>query len=252
MRRLALWTLLLPLMAQAHEVQLVSQYVDLGKNGGRGIQEDLIGRIDLNRKWKVGAQGTYLERFDLYEKRAGGSVQYRPNEALTIEARYLQGMGNDILAEKDGYLAAYYAMAPGLSPYFIYRHADYSVTDLDTYQMGIEIEKISHIIIVPQLLLGNATFTTPSETRAVYNAGVRAIYYEESKYSVFAFALKGKEASQGIIGKSNILIDTLSLGGGAGYNFTQNMKGELIFDHTDYDELNNQFMTTTLNLVWVI
>lgn len=252
MLRLALLLFCLPILASAHDVQLVSQYVDLGKAGGRGIQEDLIGRVDLNRKWKVGLQGTYLERFDLYEKRAGGSVQYRPTDSLTVEARYLQGMGNDILAEKDGYLAAYYALAPGYSPYFIYRHAAYSVTDIDTYQLGVEIEKIRNIILIPQVLLGNATFKAPNETKGVYSVGLRAVYYEESNYSLFAFAYKGKEASQGIIGKSSILVDTTTFGGGAGYNFTPNTKAELIFDHTDYEELKNQFMTTTLNLVWVI
>lgn len=252
MRILALSLFLLPALTYAHEIQSLSQYVDLGKAGGRGIQQDLIARVDLSRKWTVGARGTYLERFDLYEKRAGGILQYRPNDSLVVEAQYNQGMGNDILPEKDLVLNSFFAAAPGYSPFLTYRHAEYSVTDLNSFQGGLEIEKIRNFIFIPQLLLGTATFKSPAETKGIYNLGLRAIYYQEKIFSLFAFGFMGKEASQGIIGKSSILVDTKTFGGGGSYHFSNDFKGELIVDHTDYDELDNQFITTTLNLIWVI
>jgi hypothetical protein len=64
------------------------------------------------------------------------------------------------------------------------------------------------------------------------------------------FAFRGVEASQGIVGKSNFLIDTKSGGLGASYYFIPQLKTELTVDHTDYQQLKNQFLTTTLNLVW--
>ena len=144
------------------------------------------------------------------------------------------------------------AAAPGYSPFLTYRHAQYSVTDVNSFQAGLEIEKIRNIILIPQALLGSATFKSPADTKGIYNIGLRAVYYQEKIFSLFAFGFMGKEASQGIIGKSNILVDTKTFGGGAGYHITQDFRGELIVDHTDYEDLNNQFITTTLNLIWVI
>lgn len=250
MRLLALWLLLFSSVAVAHELQSITQHIDIKEPGETGWQQDLIGRFSLSRQFDFGLQGTYLERFDFYETRLGGLLTYRPTDRLTLELRYLEGSDNEILPENEGFLSAYYALADGLSPYLILRDSRYSVTHVSTATLGMEIEKIRSFIIMPQVLYGKATFESPGQTRDVYNAGLRVIYYQEGKYSLTAFGYAGKEASQGIIGRSTILVDTLTGGIGGGYYFAPDLKADLIVDHTDYDQLNTQFLTTTLNLVW--
>ena len=124
------------------------------------------------------------------------------------------------------------------------------MTNLNTANVGIEIEKIPNLIIIPGFMVGNATFKSPAETKTVNNFGLRVVYYREKNFSLYAFGYKGKEAAQGIIGVSNILVTTTTGGAGGGYYFKQNFRGELIVDHTDYREINNQFVTTTLILTY--
>lgn len=250
MRWIALLFVLLSLSAQAHEILSITQHVNIRKQDEIGWQQDVIARLEFNRKFDFGTQATYLERFDLYEKRAGGFVVYRPNDKWTLEARYLQGMGNEILPEKQAILSAYLAAGSGFAPYLYYRDSRYSVTHLHTLNLGVEIEKIPYFIIIPSVMVGRATFKSPGETDDVHNYGVRVVYYVEKKFSLMAFAYKGKEASQAIIGRSTELIDTLSGGLGGSYYFSEDLKADLIFDHTDYDQLNSEFHTTTLNISW--
>jgi len=235
----------------AHEAQLVTQHLSLKRQHKTGWQSDLIAKATLSRKWEAGLQGTYLERFNFFEKRAGAFAFYRPNDRLTLEARYLQGSGNQILPERQYHLHAYYALAQGLAPFLFYRDMKYSVTRLHAVNLGLEIEKIRSFIIIPQIMMGKATFNSPADTKNVYNYGLKVIYYQELRFSLFAFGYKGKEAAQGIIGASNQLIDTLSGGAGAGYYFRPATKAELVVDHTNYKQLKNQFLTTTLNLIQV-
>lgn len=235
----------------AHEVQSSTQHVNIRRQNETGWQQTLLGRFDYNRNFHFGAIGSYLERFDIYDKQAGGFVVYRPNEAWTIEGRYLQGMGNDILPEKMAQVSAYYGWGNGLAPFIIYRDNRYSVTTVHSVNLGIEIEKIPHFIFVPVVMFGRATFKSPAQSDDVNSYGLRAIYYNEGKYSFSLFGFRGKEASQGIIGESTQIVDTLSGGLSATWYFTQNFKSELVFDHTDYDQLNTEFHTTTLNLTWM-
>lgn len=246
----ALLLFLLPVYALAHEIQSTTQHLSISRQNETGWQQDLTAKIDVSRTFDVGLQGTYLERFDFYEKRAGGFLVARPNEKLSLEARYLVGNGNEILPLKQGILSAYYSLAQGLTPYLFYRDTKYSVTHLNTGTFGMEIEKIRHVILIPQVVYGKATFESPAETKDVYNFGLRAIYYQENSFSLMIFGYLGKEASQGIIGASNILVDTKTLGLGAGYFIIPHLKLDLIVDHTDYDQLKTQFTTTTLNFVW--
>jgi hypothetical protein len=116
--------------------------------------------------------------------------------------------------------------------------------------LGAEIEQFKNILIIPQVMFGKASFNAPNNTRDVHSYGVRVSYYREKFYSLFAFGFKGVEASQGIVGKSTFLVDTTSGGLGVSYHFVPQLKTELIVDHTDYEQLKNQFVTTTLNLVW--
>lgn len=251
MRWIALLLSILSFSVQAHEILSITQHVNIRKHNETGWQQDLIARLDLNRKFDIGAQATYLERFDFYEKRAGGFVIYRPNEAWTFEARYLQGMGNEILPEKQGIFSAYYAAAAGFAPFLVYRDTRYSVTHLHTVNLGMEIEKIQNIILIPSVMVGRATFKSPGKTDDVHNYGLRASYYVEKKWAISVFGYKGKEASQGIVGSGTQLVDTLSGGLGGTYYFSEDFRADLTFDHTDYDQLNNEFHTTTLNLSWM-
>lgn len=251
MRLIVLVGALLSFNIYAHEIQSITQHVSLRKSDQVGWLQELIGKINLSEKFDIGAQTSYLERFNLFEKRLGGFVVYRPTERWTLEARYLQGMGNEILPEKQAILSAYYALGDGFSPYIYYRDSRYSITHLHTANVGVEIEKIPNIIIIPSVMLGKATFKSPGKTDDVHNYGVRGVYYKEQRYSFSAWAYKGKEASQAIIGRSTELVDTLSGGAGAAWYFMEGLRAELLFDHTDYDQLKTEFHTTTLNLSWM-
>lgn len=237
--------------AFSHEIQSVTQVVSLRRQKETGKQQDISGTFELSRKFDVGVQGTYLERFNIYDKRAGGFVTYRPSEKLSLQARYLIGNGNEILPEKQATLSGYYSLGRGLAPYFYYRDSQYSITRVHTANVGIEIEKIPHVILVPSFMSGKATFQSPAKTENLYNFGLRAIYYREGIYSFSVFGYKGTEASQGIIGKSTVLVDTTTGGASFTWNVLTSLKAEIIIDHTDYDQLNTEFVTSMLNLTWM-
>jgi hypothetical protein len=237
--------------AYSHEIQSVTQHINIRKQNESGLQQDVLARINLNRKFDVGAQATYFERFDLYENRVGAMVAYRPNDRWSFEARYLQGMGNDILPEKEIILSAYRATTMAITPYIFYRDSRYSITHLQSANVGLEIEKIPGLIFIPSLMLGQATFKSPGETKEVHSYGLRAIYYQEKRYGVAVYAYRGKEASQGIIGRSSLLVDTLTGGAALSWYFAQNFKSEISFDHTDFEQLGTEFHTTTLILTWM-
>lgn len=250
MRFLPLFFLLGLNTAFADELQSVTQHIDIKKQGETAWQQDLLYRHDLDRKWQIGVQGTYLERFDKYEKRAGAIIVYRPSELWTFEARYLQGMGSEILPERETSLTAYHSTMVGIAPFFSLKDSRYSNTTLDTFNLGVEIEKIEGFIFIPSMTVGAAKFKDPNETKAVYTFGLRASYYQESKYIVSLFGFTGKEASQAITGKSSELVTTLTGGASFEWFFSDSLRAEIIVDHTDYDQLNNQFITSTLNLRW--
>lgn len=235
------------------DLLLSTQHVSITRQNETGWQHDLSVKYDLGRKLYAGLGGTYLERFDFFEKRYGAFVGYKASDRLTFEARYYMGENdNEILPRDQKILSAYYALAPGFTPYVFYRDNRYSVTRVHEARLGMEIEKIPHVILIPQVMFGKATFEAPAGTETIHNYGLRAMYYDEKKFSVFIFGYRGKEASQGIVGTSNILVDTKTGGLGGSWYFKDNFRTELVFDHTDYKQLKNQFLTTTLNLYWTV
>jgi hypothetical protein len=250
-RWIALLIFIAPQVLFAHEIQSVSQHINLRRQNQSGWQQDVIARIRANRKFDVGAQATYFDRFNIFDKRVGGLLTYRPSDLWTFEARYLQGKGNEILPEKETILSAYHSTQVGISPYFYYKDSRYSVTHLHTANIGVEIEKFQGFIIIPSFTLGRATFKSPGETKDVHNYGLRVTYYQEKKYGVSLFTYAGKEASQAVIGRSSVLVSTLTGGAAFTWYFSDDFKSELTFDHTDYDELKTEFHTTTLNLSWM-
>jgi hypothetical protein len=199
LRIFALLALCFSLNVSSHEVQSTTQYLTIPKTNQTGWIQDISARAILNKKYDLGAMATYLERFNLYEKRVGGFLTFRPSNKLTLEAHFIQGVGNKILPEKQTTLSAYYALATGHSPFLFYYDSRYTVTNVQRVNMGVEIERLANIIFIPSFTLGRATFSSPAQTEEIYNYGFRAIYYKEKKYSFTAWTYKGKEASQGII-----------------------------------------------------
>lgn len=250
MKALILFGVLYSTFSFAHEVMLNSQHLELRKQEESGEQHDVFARIRLSDRFDVGAQGTYLERFDLYEKRVGGVFTWRPERGTSVELRHFQGQNAEILPRREWDLIVYHSLAEGITPYFIYKDAGYSVTRLHAFHLGAELEKWRNIILVPQIMFGKATFIAPAETRDVHSYGLRLIYNREGAFSLFGFTYKGTEASQMVIGESNDVLDTFSGGVGAGVYLTPSIQAELSVDHTDYKQLDNQFITTTFNLKW--
>lgn len=235
----------------AHEIQSTTQFVNLRRQKESGWYQAFRGKMDISSDVQIGAEASYLERFDLYDKQVGGLVNYRPGDRWTLEAKYLQGKGNEILPEKQTHLTAYYALGSGLSPFIIYRDSRYSLTTVHSVNLGMEIEKIPHIIFIPMIMSGKATFKSPGETEDINSYGLRVTYYTENRYSFSVFGFRGKEASQGIIGRSTEVVDTLSGGFAGTWFFNDAFKSELVFDHTDFDQLKTEFHTLTLNLTWM-
>lgn len=248
---LAFIILLLSGTSLATDLLWSTQHISIRRQNKIGWQHELQLKQDLSRKIYAGIGGTYIERFSFYEKRFGAFVGMRPSDRLTLEARWYRGENdNQILPRDQKILSAYYALAPGYTPYVVYRDYRYSVTRVHMANLGVEIEKLPNFILIPQVMAGTATFSSPAGTESIYNYGLRAMYYVEKKFTAFLFGFKGREASQGIVGQSNILVSTLSGGLGGSYFFRDDLRGELVFDHTNYKELKNQFHTTTLNLYW--
>lgn len=237
-------------LASAHEVQFIGQHLDIRRQKETGWQSDVLARATLSRKFEVGLQGTYLERFDFHEKRGGALLSYQPKENIILEGKILLGNGNEILPNQDYFLNGFWGLSDGFSPFFFYRNTNFSETHVQSVRVGLEIEKVSGFIIIPTFLTGKATFNSPASTKNIHNYGLKLVYYREAHYSFGIFGYKGKEASQGIIGTSNFLVDTTTGGVSASYYFIPSLRSEIIFDYTDYHELKNQFLTTTLNLAW--
>ena len=253
MRRLiALIILFSSATASAHEVQFVTQHIKLNRQNKSAWQTDFLAKAILSPRWEAGLQATYLERFDLYENRAGAFVVFSPLPNLIIEARYLKGDSEaEILAQDQYSLSLYQSLTDGISPYLLYQNSLYSITHLQTIRLGLEIEKIRSLIIIPQVMLGQAQFKDPTEVREVNSFGLKVIYYQEQLYSFSLYGYKGIEASQALVGRSSQTIETKTVGVGGGYYFFNSIKTELLFDYTDLGKLNNQFLTSTLNLVWI-
>jgi hypothetical protein len=234
----------------AHDVRLLTQVLRINRQQETGWQSEILARANVNRRFDLGAHANYLERFNQHDRAAGPYAAWRPKDWLALEGGYLKGGDNEILPREQYYLNAYYALEPGYSPFLLFRQARFSVTQLQATTLGIEIERMKRLIFIPQVMLGKVTFTSPGHSEEIYNYGLRAIYYVEKFWSVFLYGHMGREASQGIIGRSSILVDTMTGGLGGSYHLTPHLRAEVAFDYTDFNQLNNQFLTSTFNLTW--
>ena len=153
--------LLLSGYSWAHEIQLQSQLVDIRKQNETGTQHDLLARAELSRKFELGLQGTYVERFSFYEKRAGANFLWYPKDGLLIEGKALFSQGDtQILPQQDYYLNSYLALKGGISPFLFYRDSIYSTTHVQSFKLGLEIEKFPSLIFIPTVVGGKAVFSS--------------------------------------------------------------------------------------------
>lgn len=153
----------------AHDIQTITQFIAIKKQNTSGFQQDILARAVLSKKWEAGVQASYLNRFNVSDKRTGAFVGFHPSNRWFLELKYLQGMGNRLLPEKQTQLQTYYTIGSGYSAYATLRNSRYAFTNLNTVNLGIEIEQIPSLIFIPSFMLGNATFKNPADTKAVNN-----------------------------------------------------------------------------------
>jgi hypothetical protein len=235
----------------ADEIQFSNQYIQINKQKSHGFQSTAVGVSEINNKWSLGLVANYLERFSLYESRLGATATYRPNDLYSIEARFIKAeSGSKILPQDQYRVTVYHRLSEGLSPFFTYQDSAYSITHLRTFNLGMEIEKLQNFIFIPQLMIGQAKFKDPIHSKEVNSIGLKVIYSVEQNYAYFLFANKAIESAQSIQGELAETVNTKTTGLGASYFLNSNLKLEGLFDYTDYEELENQFLTTTFNLTW--
>ena len=240
-------------IAFAHEIHVSNQYIQINKQKSHGFQSTVIGTAEINQKWSLGLLANYLERFSFYENRLGALATYKPSDLFTIEARFIKAEGGTKILPEDQYrMTVYHRLSEGLTPFFSYQDSTYSITHLQTVNFGMEIEKIKNFIVIPQLMMGQARFKDPIHSREVNSIGLKIIYSVENDYAFFLFGNKGIEASQSITGEAAKTLNTKTGGLGANYYINSTLKLEGLFDYTDYEELSNQFLTSTVNLTWML
>lgn len=232
----------------ATELQYTLQHVHLKKQKQSGWQHDVFAKTHLTPKLEAGVMGSYIERYSLYETTYGGMLGYRFTKDFYLEGSYTQGIGNQLLTERESMITMYYSLVPGISPFITLKDSRYSDTTVDGFTLGSEIEKWPHLLLIPQFMLGNSKFKGNGTKESIYSYGLRAIYYTEDKYSIYLYGSKGLEASQGITGAANLRVHSTTGGVGGSYYIFHNLKADLSVDHTDYRELKNQFITTTFSL----
>jgi opacity protein-like surface antigen len=253
MRRLILIAIaLLSDTLSASELLLSQHYLHINNTGKTGHLSQLGIKTHTTDNLSVGISANYLERFDFYETSVGPQLIYKLNDQLALEAKYLKAKtGSEILATDQYFLSLYMAHLKGYSSAFAYQNSKYSLTHLQWIRWGLEIEKFKHLIFIPYVLIGQAHFHRPFNSREVNSFGAKVISQHIDQYRFIAYASKGIEASQGLIGRDSQTIETKTIGAGVGHNLSQSIKLDALFDYTDLGKLNNQFLTTTLNLNWI-
>lgn len=250
MKIILLFLIFFSVLSNATEIQWSTQHVNLKKQNQSGWQHNLTGKKNVTPELTLGLSGSYLKKFNLYDNSYGGLIGIKINEKTYVELMYNQGMGNKILPKRDSNLVSYYALTNGLTPFLVLKDSRYSDTKVQSASLGIEIEKWPNFLFIPQLMLGGSEFNSDRSNESVYSFGLRAIYYTENKFSMFAFGSKATEASQGITGAvvNNIKITSTTGGIGGSYYLLDSLKSEFSVEHTDYREIKNQYITSVLSL----
>ncbi len=234
----------------AAEMLYSVQHLKLKKFNFTGWEHDVFAKTNLSQNLIAGLEGSYVERFSLYETTYGGLMGYKFTDKFYVEAHYNQGIGNKLLTERQTQIISYYSLFPGVAPFIILKDKRYSDTKLLDFTLGAEIEKWPHILIIPQAMIGKSKFKSDNSQETIYSYSLKAIYYTEDKFSIFAYGSRGLESAQSITGASlsNQRIHTLTGGAGGSYNIFKNLKAEISVDHTDYHEIKDQFITSTFSL----
>lgn len=242
-------TFLASLSAMAHEVTANASYLQMQRYNKSGRQAGLDGYIDLNSNQRIHLGGQYLERFDLFERIAlVGFVQKFENSYMKVDAEF--GHNGRILPHHRFSIGGGQAILPGISLYEEFRTAQYTKTQLNEVILNVEIEKIPSIVIIPMIRLGNANFRDPNGTQKLFTYGLKGLYYKEDVGQVWVSLTKGQEPAQAVIGSFNEVLRSKTVAVGGKYSWNSSLSSGLAVDYTDYDLINNQFMTTTLTTTW--
>lgn len=250
MRRLTLSILALTSTTLcAHTVSLNTQYLKLYRQNEVGKQVLINARGDINPRWGFILNGAYLERFDLYERRLGTGLVFSPQAGTTTEVTYSKAAaGSEILPSEQLIGTIYQSITHGTSAFLTIWDARYSQTRVNLARLGLELEKIKNITLIPQVSLGQATFRDPQESREVNNLQFKVIYHRENNYFISLLAAQGIEASQGIVGRSSETVRTRTGALGAGFYIFEHTKAEALFEYIDFKQLKNQFLTSSVGL----
>jgi hypothetical protein len=240
---------LISFSAMAHEVTVMGSYLEMQRYNKTGRQAGLDGHVDLNDSQRLHIGGQYLERFDLFERIALiGFEQKFENFYLKADAEF--GHNGRILPHYRYSVGSGQSLFQGISLYEEFRTAKYTQTELNEVLFNVEIEKIPSVVLIPMTRFGNAHFTGPNGTKKLFTYGLKAMYYKEDLGQVWVSATKGQEPAQAVIGSFNEVLRSKSIATGVKYIWNASLNSGLAIDYTDYDLINNHFLTTTLTTTW--
>lgn len=235
--------------ALAHEITLSGSYLELQRQNKTGRQAGIDGYFDLNDKQRLHLGGQYLERFDLYEHLFAVGFEHH-FESFYLKANAEFGNDGKILPHYRYSIASGQSIFEGISLYEEFKTAKYTQTELNEFIFNIEIEKIKSVVLIPMTRFGNANFSGPAGTKKLFTYGLKAMYYQEDLGNIWISATKGQEPAQAVLGSYNKVLRSKSLASGLKYIWNSNLNSGLSIEYTDYNLINNHFLTTTLNTTW--
>ncbi len=244
-----LFTTLIATSVFAHEITFTGSYLELQKQNKSGRQAGVDGYIDLNDKQRLHLGGQYLERFDLYERLVVVGFEHH-FEKFYLKANAEFGNDGKILPHYRYSVASGQSLFEGISLYEEFKTAKYTQTELNEFLFNIEIEKIRSVVLIPMTRFGNANFSGPAGTKKLFTYGLKAMYYKEDLGNIWLSATKGQEPAQAVLGSFNAVLRSKSVASGVKYIWNSNLNSGLSVEYTDYDLINNQFLTTTFNTTW--
>ncbi|MFY7994236.1 MAG: hypothetical protein ACOVP4_13145 [Bacteriovoracaceae bacterium] len=233
----------------AHEVTLSGSYLEMQRRNETGRQAGVEGFIDLNSTQRIHLGGQYLERFDLYERiiLVGFEQKF---ETFYLKADMELGHNGRILPHYRYSLGSGQSIFQGISFYEEFKTAKYTKTELNEFLFNVEIEKINSLVIIPMTRFGNANFIGPAGTQKLFSYGLKMMYYKEDLGQIWISGTKGQEPAQAVFGSFNEVIRSKSIATGVKYLWNSSISTSLSIDYTDYDLINNNFLTTNFNTTW--
>ncbi len=233
----------------AHEVSVTGQYLKMNRYNKSGRQIGVDGYVNINDNDRLHIGGQYLERFDLHERIALlGYEKKFENYYLKLDAEL--GHNGGILPHYRYSIGSGQSLFEGISLYEEFKTSRYTKTELNEFLLNVEIEKISSLVLIPTIRLGNANFTGPNGTKKLFTYGLKALYYKEDLGNIWISATKSQEPAQAVFGSFNEVLRSKTAAIGAKYLWNSDLSTSASVEYTDYDIIRNQFITTTLTTTW--